>query len=269
MLSSLLHYQFLQHAVIAGLLASVICGIMGVMITEKKIVMMSGGIAHTAYGGIGLGYFLEFEPIWGAFFISITAALIMGYMQRRSQGSPDMLIGLFWSAGMALGIVFITFTPGYPPDITSYLFGNILAVRRADIIIMAILTVAVILAVAALFNQWKAYLFDEEFTYMRGINVAFLDYLLLVLVAISVVILIRVVGIILVLALFTAPSVIARMFASDFKKIMQIATLIGAGFCFFGLWISYELNLASGASIVLLSAVVCLLASAVRHLTKA
>ncbi len=263
LLSSILQYQFLQNAVLAGLLASMVCGLMGVIITEKKMVMMSGGIAHTAYGGIGLGYFLGFEPILGAFFVCALAALGMGFMHRKTQSNPDVLIGLFWSVGMALGILFIAFTPGYPPDITSYLFGNILAVGQSDILLMGTLTAIVTLTVAALFNQWKSYLFDEEFTSIRGINVVFLEYLLMVLIAMSVVSLIRVVGIILVLALFTAPPVIARMFTADLKKLMQVAVLLGAGFCFFGLWISYELNLASGASIVLLAGISYLLASAV------
>ncbi len=263
LLSSILQYQFLQNAVLAGLLASIVCGLMGGIITEKKMVMMSGGIAHTAYGGIGLGYFLGFEPILGAFFVCALAALGMGFMHRKTQSNPDVLIGLFWSVGMALGILFIAFTPGYPPDITSYLFGNILAVGQSDILLMGTLTAIVTLTVAALFNQWKSYLFDEEFTSIRGINVVFLEYLLMVLIAMSVVSLIRVVGIILVLALFTAPPVIARMFTADLKKLMQVAVLLGAGFCFFGLWISYELNLASGASIVLLAGISYLLASAV------
>lgn len=260
MIAALFQYQFLQNAVIASILASIVCGVIGVIIVEKKLIMMSGGIAHTSYGGVGLGYLLGFEPIFGALFISILAALGIGYIKRKGGTRSDVVIGLFWSLGMALGIMFIAMMPGYPPDLTSYLFGNILSVTRSDLHFMACFTLIIVLVVAVLFNYWKAYLFDDEFASIIGIKTGFLEYLLFVLIAISVVVLIRVVGIILVLALFTAPTAIAGLMVKSLKLRMVLSIIIGGLFCFLGLWISYALNVASGASIVILSSVGYLLA---------
>lgn len=252
MIKAIFEYQFLQNALFASILASIVCGIIGVIIVEKKLVMMSGGIAHTAYGGVGLGYLLGFEPIIGAFLFSFSAALGIGYIKRKGSIQSDVTIGLFWSLGMALGIIFIALMPGYPPDMNSYLFGNILSVTKADLYLMIILTILVVLVVVSLFQHWKAYLFDEEFAMIIGIKTTLLEYLLLVLIAMTIVVLIRVAGIILVLALLTAPAAIAGMFTSKLKMRMIIAIAAGTCFCITGLWLSYVLNIASGASIVIL-----------------
>ena len=147
MIHALLEYQFMQNAFIASLLASIVCGMIGVIVVEKKLVMMSGGIAHTAYGGVGLGYLLGFEPIIGAFLFSVAAALGIGAIKRKGGVQADIIIGLFWSLGMALGIVFIALMPGYPPDLNSYLFGNILSVTKADLYLMVLLTLPVLFIV--------------------------------------------------------------------------------------------------------------------------
>lgn len=254
MIQALSEYQFLQNALLSGIFASIVCGIIGVIIVEKRLVMMSGGIAHTAYGGVGLGYLLGFEPILGAFLFSICAALGIGYIRRKGSTNSDVIIGLFWSLGMALGILFIALMPGYPPDMSSYLFGNILSVTKANLYLIIVLTVIVVLVIVTLYNDWKAYLFDEEFASILGIKTALLNYLLLILVAMTVVVLIRVVGIILVLALLTAPAATAGLLTADLKKRMLYAVLLGNVFCISGLWISYQMNIASGASIVILSA---------------
>jgi len=248
-------YQFIQNAFIASIFASIVCGIIGVIIVEKNLVMMSGGIAHTSYGGVGLGYLLGFEPIIGAFFISICAALGIGYIKRQGGTRSDVVIGLFWSLGMALGILFIALMPGYPPDLSSYLFGSILSVTRTDLYIMAVLTLFVVIVIIALFNYWKSYMFDEEFATIMGIKTAFLEYLLFVLIAMSVVVLIRVVGIIMVLALFTAPTAIAGLLVKSLKLRIAFSVIFGSVFCFVGLWASYVINIASGATIVILSSV--------------
>lgn len=266
MIAALLKYQFLQNAVLAALLTSVVCGVIGVIIIEKKLVMMSGGIAHTSYGGVGLGYLMGFEPILGAFLFSVAAALTIGAIGRKKASHSEVAIGLLWSAGMGLGILFVSLAPGYPPDMTTYLFGNILSVTQADLVLMAILTGVVVLVVASLFDAWKAYLFDPEFAAVMGMRTGLFDYLLLVLVALAIVVMIRAVGIILVLALLTAPAATAGLFLKNFKARMFLAVLLGAVLCFAGLWISYTLNIASGASIVILCAVFYFLASGLRSL---
>lgn len=256
MISALLEYHFLQNALVAGILASIVCGIIGVIVVEKKLIMLSGGIAHTAYGGVGLGYLLGFEPVLGAFLFSLLSALGIGYISRKGNAKTEILIGLFWPLGMALGILFIAMMDSYPPDMSSYLFGNILSVTKSDLLLMAGLTVVVILSVFIFFNNWKAYLFDQEFASIIGIKTTFLEYFLLALIAMTVVVLIRVVGIILVLALLTAPAAVSAIFFKDLKKRMLASVFIGAFFCIAGLWISYYLNIASGASIVILC-VIC------------
>lgn len=253
MIDSIMHYEFMQNAFIACLLASIVCGIIGVIVVEKHLVMMSGGIAHTAYGGVGLGYFLGIEPIFGAFFFALCAALGIGYMKRKGKVYSDVIISLFWSLGMAMGILFIGFMPGYPPDMSSYLFGSILSVTKNDIYLMVILTIVVVLIISSFFHYWQSYLFDEEFATVIGMKTGLLEYGLLILIAMTVVVMLRVVGIILVIALLSAPAATAALFTKKLKSRMLLAVLFSGVFCLSGLWISYKMNIASGASIVVLS----------------
>lgn len=256
MINAIIEFSFMQNAVIAGLIASLICGVIGVIIVEKKLLIMSGGIAHTAYGGIGLGYLLGFEPIIGAGIFSISAAVIIGAVRRRNSAHTDIIISLLWSLGMALGIAFTGLMPGYPPDMNSYLFGNILTVTKNEIGSMLPLALIVLFAIISLYNDWKAYLFDSTFSSVMGLKTAFLEYLLLVLTALSIVALIRVVGIILVIALLTAPAACASLFSKNLKNRMIISVILSMLFVFTGLTISYYLGIASGASIVFVAAVV-------------
>ena len=251
LIRSLFEYQFLQNAVISAILASIACGIIGTIIIEKRLVMMSGGIAHTAFGGIGLGYLLGIEPIKGALFITICAAMGIATIKRKTTMNTDIPIGIFWAAGMSLGILFIALTPGYPPDMTTYLFGDILTVSRNNLYIIALLDAVVILTVAALYQPLKAYLFDEEFSTVIGIKTTFIEYLLFILIALTVVVVIHVIGIILIMALLTAPPAIAKLFTKNLKKLMLYSSLIGIFFTLTGLWISYTLNIPSGAAIAL------------------
>ncbi|HJJ46799.1 MAG TPA: metal ABC transporter permease [Methanocorpusculum sp.] len=249
-------HEFLQNALIASLLASIVCGIIGVIIVERKMVMIGGGIAHTAYGGVGLGYLVGFPPMLGAFLVAILAAFGIGFTKRREKVQTDVMIALFWSLGMALGIVFIGLVPGYPPNMNSYLFGNILSVTRTELLLMLGLTVLVVFVVVILFQDLKAFMFDVQFAVIRGIQTTFLEYLLLVLIAITVVVLIRVAGIILVIALLAAPAASASFLSHNLIKRMILATIFGIAFCWAGLMMSYHLNIESGAFIVIL-AVVC------------
>ena len=259
MLDAILNYQFMQNAIIAIVLASIVCGIIGVIIVEKKMVMLSGGIAHTSYGGVGLGYLLGFEPIIGAIGFSVLSALGIGAVNKKGGKDSDIIIAMFWSVGMALGIIFIGMMPTYPPDMDSYLFGNILSVTKTDIIAMAVMTGIIVFITIILFNDWKAFLFDPEFSKIRGLKTTFLEYLLLVLIALTVVVLIRVAGIILIIALLTAPAAISKLYSNSLKNRMIISISLGILICFVGLWISYNFNLASGATIIILSGIVYLI----------
>ncbi|MGI6434953.1 MAG: metal ABC transporter permease [Syntrophomonadaceae bacterium] len=253
MINALFQYTFLQNAVMAALLASLACGIIGPIIVEKKLLMMSGGIAHTAFGGIGLGYYLRVEPMYTALGFSLISALAIAQIQRRATVMPDVLIGMFWPLGMALGILFISFTPGYPPAMSSYLFGDILTVSQTDLIVMALLDGLLFLITWAFYHLLQAYLFDEEFSQALGLPVVLAEALTYAMIAITVVVLIRVVGIILILALLSVPPALARLLRADLPGIMLLSVLIGAGVCLAGLGISYRYNLASGAAIVILA----------------
>ena len=264
MIEGLFQYTFLQHAVISAILASIVCGVMGAIISEKKLVMMSGGIAHTAFGGIGLGHFLKIEPIIGALVFAVCAALGIAQIQRSTRTNSDLLIGMFWSLGMALGILFIALTPGYPPDMSSYLFGDILTVSRLDIGLMLLLDAVIVVCVWVYFPILKAFLFDAEFAKVLGINTRMLENLLYVLIALTIVIVIRVVGIILVIALLTIPPAIGKQFSHNLKNIMLLSIAFGVMFCLSGLWLSYELHLSSGAAIILVAVTGYLCASCFR-----
>ena len=255
MLDLLTDYSFLQNAVIGAFLASIVCGIIGTIIIEKKLVMMSGGIAHTSFGGIGLGFFLNVEPIYSALLFTMVSAIAIVKLKKKTETNSDTLIGIFWATGMALGILFISFTPGYPPQIASYLFGDILTITDTDVVLMILLVSIVSFTVISLFNYWKAYLFDEEFLQVIGVNAAIMEYMLFIIIALTIVVLIRVVGIILVIALLTTPPAIARFFTYNLKKMMIIAVIIGFIISLAGLWLSYQFDIASGASIIILAGI--------------
>ncbi len=255
MIQAIFKYLFMQRAVLASVLVSVTAGIIGVIIVQKKLVMMSGGIAHTTYGGVGLGYFLGIEPLLGGFLFAISAAFGIGALKRKGGVNTDVLIAMFWSLGMALGVMFIGFTPGYPPELTSYLFGNILSVTRFDMIMTLVLTAVVTLSVTIFFNDWKTYLFDEEFAAVKGKNTTLMEYWLLVLVALTVVVLIRVAGIMLVISMLTAPAASARKLSSKLGRNIALAIGLSIIYCFVGLWLSYDFDIASGAAIIAVSVI--------------
>jgi zinc transport system permease protein len=251
-----LQYEFMQNALLAGLLAAVACGIVGVYVVVKRVVFISGGIAHASFGGIGLGYFLSINPVLGAVFFTVASALGIGLVTRRTRLPEDTAIGILWAMGMALGVIFIGLAPGYAPDLFSYLFGNILTVPTFDLILMLILDVVIIIVVFLLYKEFLFLSFDEEFSKVTGVPTERLYLLLLCLVALTVVVLIRVVGIILVIALLTIPAALARQLTHSLKKMMLLAILAGVVFTFSGLWLSYWLDLASGATIILVSGTV-------------
>ncbi len=251
MIDAILTYKYMQNALFAGLLASLICGIIGTVIVEKKLVSMSGGIAHSSFGGIGAGYFFGIEPILGGLVMATLASLSVGAIKRKVGTYTDTIISMFWSGGMALGILFIALTPGYPPDMTSYLFGDILTVNRLYLNVMIGLTVVVVLVVASLFNYWKIYLFDEEYAGIMGIPVIVMEVILYTMIALSIVILIKVVGIILSIAMLTIPPAIAKLFTKRLGKMMVLSTVLGIIFTMLGLVISYYWNIPSGATIIM------------------
>ncbi|MCT4592935.1 MAG: metal ABC transporter permease [Anaeromicrobium sp.] len=253
MFYDLFQYEFIGNAIKGAFLASIVCGIIGTIVVEKSLVSMSGGITHASFGGIGLAYYLGIEPMIGALIFSTMASLGVSAIKRNTNTKADTLIGMFWSLGMALGILFINLTPGYPPDMTSYLFGDILTISSKYINMMMVLTMIILVSIGSIFNYWKAYLFDEEFSKSLGINILTLENLLYILIAFSIVILIKVVGIILVIALLTIPVATAKLLSYNLKKVMILSSIFGITYSLSGLYISYEYNIPSGATIILVS----------------
>lgn len=253
----ILAYEFMRNAFWAALLASVACGVIGSFVVVKRITFISGAIAHAAFGGIGLGYFLGVNPLLAVLPFSVLSALGIGALSKSEDLPEDTTIGMFWSAGMAAGIILIALAPGYAPNLFSYLFGNILAVPVGDIKIMVLLNTVIIFFVVLFYKQLVAISFDEEYASACGVKVYPLYLLLLCLVALTVVILIQIVGIILVIALLTIPAAIAKQISrSSFKRMIVLSVIFGIFFTVGGLLLSYYLDLASGATIILLAALV-------------
>jgi len=257
-------FQFIQNAFFAAILASIACGVMGTYVVVKRITFISGGIAHAAFGGIGLGYFLKINPLYCLIPFSLLSALGIGWISKKIKVSEDTTIGIVWSVGMALGVLLIGLTPGYAPNLFSYLFGNILTVPRTDIYFILGLDVFILGSVYVLFKEFLALSFDEEYTKISGIKVDLLYMFLLCLVALTVVILVRIVGIILVIALLTIPATIARQYTYNIKRMMILSSIIGIVLTLGGLWISYVLDIASGATIILLAGAAFLLSSGIK-----
>ncbi|MFH1223108.1 MAG: metal ABC transporter permease [Pseudomonadota bacterium] len=251
--------SFLQYALLAGVLASISCGVIGTYVVTKKISLVSGGISHTVLGGVGLAYFLNtvhgthIPPLYGALVFAILSALIIGFVKRYSEHDSDTIIAAMWSTGMAIGVIFIALTPGYNTDLMSYLFGNILMVTKHDLYLMMTLDITVIIVGVALYNKLCAICFDEDFAKIKGVNVTFYYLLLLCLTAVTIVTLIQVVGIILVIALLTIPAAIAKQYSNSMWKMMLGAVVLGVLFTVLGLAVSYSPDLPSGAVIIIIA----------------
>ncbi|MEB3175812.1 MAG: metal ABC transporter permease [Cyanobacteriota bacterium] len=256
MLSALqdaLRFDFMQNALAAGILVSLACGLIGVFVVVNRMVFISGGIAHAAYGGIGLGYFFRFDPVLGALGFSLLSALAMGWIERRYRQRSDTLIGVMWALGMALGVLLIDLTPGYKADVSSYLFGSILTVPRQELAYMAALDLLLVLLVWLFYKELVALSFDGVYAATRNVPVEKLYLLLVTATALTVVMVMQVVGLIMVIALLTLPAAIAGQYGRDLRQMMIMASLLGILFCGAGLALSYGFNLSSGATIILVA----------------
>lgn len=247
--------EFMRNALLAGLLASVGCGIIGTLVVVNRIVFISGGIAHAAYGGIGLAVFLGIPPLAGVAGFALVISTIMSAVTLKNKQRADTVVGVLWAVGMALGIILIDLTPGYNVDLMSYLFGSILAVPRADLFMMVLVDFGVLIIVGMLYNDFVAMSFDEEFATAMGVRVGMLYYLLLGMIALSVIMLIRIVGLVLIIALLTIPPFIAEKFCHSLRAMMATSVFLNVVFSFAGLWLSYRFNITSGATIIMVAAV--------------
>ncbi len=249
-----LQYEFMRNALAAGLLASVICGVIGSLVVVNRIVFLSGGIAHAAYGGIGLAFFFGWPYLAGTLGFSLAAALLMALVTLHARHRADTIIGVLWAVGMAIGVVLLDLTPGYNVDLMGYLFGSILTVPRQALWEMALVAAVNLAIVLGRYPEFLAMSYDEEFARIRGVPVRPLYLLMIALIAVSVVVIIRVVGLILVIALLTIPPYIAEKYARSLLQMIVLAGLLSGGFTLVGLYLSYRFDLTSGATIILVAA---------------
>ncbi|MFH2054774.1 MAG: metal ABC transporter permease [bacterium] len=268
-------HLFLQYALLAALLASVSCGVVGAFVVTRRLTYLAGGIAHSVLAGMGLARYLNvvhgwswLQPLHGAIVAALLAALLIAAVSLKAREREDTLIGAIWAVGMALGVVSIAATPGFSEDLMSYLFGNILMVSGSDLILMVILDILVLAVTLLLYNRLAAICFDEEFARVRGLRVGLYYTLLICLIGLTVVVMVSVVGLVLVIALLTLPVATANRFVSRLWQIMIVATLLCALLAGGGLLLSYGWNLPAGAAIVLLTATFYLAAIGLSRLRR-
>ena len=246
----LFQLTFFKNALLAAILASIACGIIGSYIVSRRIVFISGGITHASFGGIGMGYYFSFDPIFGAVIFGILSALGIEFFSKKADLREDSAIAMLWALGMALGIIFIFLTPGYAPNLMSYLFGNILTVSLTDLIFLTLLAIFI---AAFFFFFYRVILFvafDEEFALTNNAPVRLINAILISLVALTIVLNIRVVGIILVMSLLTIPQAIANLFTKKFDRMIGYSILFGLIGSLLGLLFSYIYDIPSGAAII-------------------
>jgi len=250
-----LQFEFMRNALFAGFFSSLICGVIGTFVVVNRLVFLGGGIAHAAYGGIGVAFFFGIPYIVGTLGFSLVAAMVMTAVVLKAKSRADTFIGVLWAVGMAIGIILLDLTPGYHVNLMSFLFGSILAVPSSDIWWMLGLSILTIAATGYFYRDMLAISYDDEFASLRGVPVNLLYFLFIGLIAVSIVIIIRVVGLILVIALLTIPPFIAEKYSSSLLMMMVLATLFAMIFNLAGLWLAYTFDLTSGATIILVATV--------------
>ena len=268
-------HTFLQYALLASILASLSCGVIGTFVVTRRLTYLAGGIAHSVLGGMGLARYLHvvhnwtwLEPLHGAIIAALVASLAVAWVSLKAREREDTLIGAIWAVGMATGVIFIAATPGYSEDLMSYLFGNILMVSAADLTLMLALDIVVLGITVLLYNRLAAICFDEEFAAVRGLRVEFYYLLLVCMIGLTVVVMVSIVGLVLVIAFLTLPVAVADKLSRRLWLIMIISSLCCMLFSVGGLTLSYSLNLPAGAAIILVAATVYIITIAATRLIR-
>jgi zinc transport system permease protein len=252
----LLNYTFFQHALLGSLLASIACGIIGTYIVTRRLVFISGGITHASFGGIGIGLYTGVSPILSAAIFSVLSAFGVEWLSKRKDMREDSAIAVFWTLGMAIGIIFSFLSPGFAPDLSAYLFGNILTITMTDIWLLLGLSVLLIGFFACFLNPIIYIAFDREYARSQRIPVTLFEYILMMFIALTIVACLRMIGIVLVISLLTLPQMTANLFTHSFKRIIWMSIGIGYLGCLGGLFLSYQLQVPSGAAIIFFSILV-------------
>lgn len=262
--SDIASYDFLQRALLASLVTGVVCGIVGVYMVVRRMVFLAGGVTHGAFGGLGVAYFLGINTLWGA----LAAGLVSALAISRSRIREDSAIGIMWSVGMAIGIIFILLTPGYAPNLMSFLFGNILMVAWTDVVLLfALLTI--LLSVMAIWGRKIVYVaLDSEFALSQHLPVRFLNGIMLCLLSLAIILSIKVVGIMLLIALLTIPAVISATICDNYRTITIVSSLISVAGLVAGIVVSYSLDVPSSAVTVVILVLVLILVRAIKAVLK-
>ena len=252
-LLELLQYTFFQHALLGSLFASIACGIIGTYIVTRRLVFISGGITHASFGGIGIGLYTGISPILSAALFSVLSAFGVEWLSKRKDMREDSAIAVFWTFGMAIGIIFSFLSPGFAPDLSAFLFGNILTITRTDIVVLAVLSLLLIAFFSIFLSPIIYIAFDREFARSQRIPVVLFEYILMMFIALTIVACLRMIGIVLAMSLLTIPQLTANLFTVSFKRIIFLSILFAYIGCVGGLLLSYQLQIPSGAAIIFFS----------------
>jgi zinc transport system permease protein len=255
----LLQYAFFRNALAGSLFVSISCGIAGSYIVSRRLVFISGGITHASFGGLGLGFYLGVSPILSALLFSIASAFGIEWLSKRQDVREDSAIAAFWALGMALGVICIFLTPGYSPNISAYLFGNILMITHSDLVFAGVLAILLSALFILFFKPVLYTAFDSDFAKTQGVKVAVIEHLMMLAIAVTIVSSIRLIGIMLLMSLLTVPQMTANLFTSRLHRIILYSIGLSIAGCFSGLFLSYYFNVPSGAAIIFVQILLFLL----------
>ena len=260
----LIQYEFFQNALAGVLLISVACAITGVYIVTRRMVFIAGGITHTCFGGLGLGYYLGCSPMAMAAAFAVAGGLSVDWLSLRKV-RQDSAIAVIWAVGMALGILFVFLTPGYVPELNSFLFGNVLSITRADLMLFAVIA-AISIAVHAFFGRIiVAVSFDEDFARTRYLPVRAVNTVMMVLVSVCIVLAIKMIGVMMLMSLISLPQLAAERLTDRYSRLMTVSGILSVVGCIGGLWLSVLIDVPASATIVLLLALMFGLCSIVKR----
>lgn len=255
-LTDIFEYRFLANAVAAAILCGVCCGIVGTYMVVRRLVFLGGGITHSSFGGIGLAYYLGVNPLVGAGVFAVLSAVGIEASSRKGEVREDSAIGIMWSVGMAIGILFIYLTPGYVPNLMNFLFGNILTVTSLNIKLLAALALLLVVMFAIWHRQVMFVVFDREYAESQGVRTGLVAYTVAVLTAITIVLSIKAVGIVMLISLLTIPPVIANSLSGSYRKITILSVVIAIVGNLAGLYMSYRMDVPTGAATIFLLTIV-------------
>lgn len=263
----MLNYAFFRNALLGGLFAAIACGIIGTYVVSRRLVFISGGITHASFGGLGIGFYFGINPILSAMAFSIFSAFGIQWLSQKQGVREDSAIAVFWSFGMAVGIMLTFLSSGYGPNLSEYLFGNILTITKTDILSLMILSAVLALFFISNYRAIVSVSFDVQFAQTRRLKTRLIEYVMMLFTAVTIVLSIRLVGIVLLMSLITVPQMTANLFTVNYSKIIALSIGISFVGSVVGLMLSYYLNVPSGAFIIFVLIVIYLLAKLIKTMT--